>query len=65
MNLGDIDGDIDEEMEREYQRDQRKLYAGARTHTCPDCGRENALTDEQKLRGYHCDACTRAIEQGW
>ena len=60
----DHDYETDEGMERVYQRDQRKLYSGKARHTCLDCGRENALTDEQKRRGYHCDACTRAIEFG-
>ena len=55
----------DPEFEREYQRDQRKLYAGQSRHMCPDCGRPNALTDEEKRRGYHCSACTRAIEEGF
>ena len=55
----------DREMEAAYQRDQRKLYRGSRRHTCPDCGRENALTDEEKRRGYHCGACTRQTEEGW
>ena len=57
--------DCDPDFERLYQQNQRKVYAGSAKHTCPDCGRKNALTDEQKRRGYHCDACTRAIEQGF
>lgn len=57
--------DGDEDFEQSFQDDQRKIYAGGRNHTCPDCGRENALTDEQKRRGYHCDRCTRQTEEGW
>ncbi len=52
----------DREFEREYQRDQRKLNSGTRRHVCPDCGTPNALTDEEKRRGYHCGRCTRATE---
>ena len=59
------DPDTDAGMEAAYQREQRKLYAGEAKHTCPDCGTPNALTDEQVRRGYHCDRCTRATEQGW
>jgi len=59
------DPDTDAGMEAAYQRDQRKLYAGEAKHTCPDCGTPNTLTDEQVRRGYHCDRCTRATEQGW
>jgi formamidopyrimidine-DNA glycosylase len=52
---------IDEQL---VQADQRRIYKGRSRHTCPDCGTPNALTDEQKRRGYHCDACTRALEWG-
>ena len=55
----------DPEMEQLYQQDQRRLHSGKARHTCPDCGRENALTDEEKRRGYHCGACTRSMEEGW
>ena len=57
--------DCDPGLEREYHRDQRKLYSGEYLYTCPDCGQENALTQEMKNRGYHCDACTKAAEQGF
>ena len=58
------DYDTDEGMERAYQADQRKLYAGGSKHTCPDCGAPNALSDEEKRRGYHCGRCTQATELG-
>jgi uncharacterized OB-fold protein len=28
-------------------------------YTCPDCQRENALTEYQVRHHYHCDTCTR------
>lgn len=52
------------EFEREYQADQRKIHRGKSRHQCPTCGKPNAITDEQKHRGYHCDACTRETEGG-
>lgn len=60
-----MDEDCDPDMERAYQADQRKIYAGGRRHDCPDCGAKNALTDEQKRRGYHCDGCTRQAVMSW
>lgn len=54
--------DEDPELVELYHRDQRRLYAGPARHTCPTCGRDDALTDEQKRRGYHCDDCTKEAE---
>lgn len=35
-------------------------------YTCPDCHRENALTEYQVKNRYHCDACTRKTDpQGY
>jgi len=58
------DFDDDPELVQEFHKDQRKLYSGPSCHRCPTCGRPNALTDEEKRRGYHCGACTRANECG-
>jgi DNA-directed RNA polymerase subunit RPC12/RpoP len=33
-----------------------------RLFTCPDCG-EKRLTAYQHQHGYHCDTCTRNVEQ--
>ncbi len=63
--MSEFDSDTDEGMERAYQADQRKIHSGARRHDCPDCGAKNALTDEEKRRGYHCGRCTRQLEEGW
>lgn len=57
--------DSDDGMEEAFQADQRKIYSGTARHTCPDCGTPEALTDEQKRRGYHCDRCTRSEEGDW
>ena len=43
--------------------------SGANLYKCPDCG-ERRLTLYQKRNGYHCDTCTRNVEQtggvyGW
>lgn len=43
---------------------QRVLNKGPRYYPCPDCGRENALTVEEKRRGYYCGICTRNVETG-
>lgn len=55
----------DADIERAFQADQRRLYRGGYVYPCPTCGEENAITAEMKRRGYHCDRCTRAIEEGW
>ena len=38
------------------------LRAGKRVYPCPTCGREKALTAEDKRRGYQCDKCADALE---
>ena len=47
------------------QRLRLNLRRRHRRHTCPDCGTPNALTDEEKRRGYHCSRCTQVIEEGF
>jgi len=42
--------------------DQRRIYKGKSRHECPTCHTPDAITDEMKRRGYHCDACTQAEE---
>jgi predicted RNA-binding Zn-ribbon protein involved in translation (DUF1610 family) len=32
---------------------------------CPNCGKKNRLTREDKLRGYQCDECANALERGY
>ena len=59
------DEDIDPEMELLAREDEQRVYAGDGMFDCPDCGAKNALTAEMKRRGYHCDQCTRAIEEGF
>lgn len=47
-----------------YRRSfERKLYRGGAKHECPTCKRPNALTDEQKRKGYQCDKCAD-LEEG-
>ena len=31
---------------------------------CPNCGAENVLTPLDRARGYQCDRCADAAEQG-
>lgn len=31
---------------------------------CPDCGRANRLTPEDRSRGYRCDSCADRAERG-
>jgi hypothetical protein len=33
-------------------------------YDCPDCGTKRALSAWEKKQGYHCAACTRALEFG-
>jgi DNA-directed RNA polymerase subunit RPC12/RpoP len=54
--------ECDPSFEESALEDQRRVYAGGYIYPCPDCGAENALTREMKRRGYHCDNCTRSIE---
>lgn len=32
---------------------------------CPTCERPNMLTPADKRRGYQCDRCADAVENGW
>jgi len=59
------DYESDPEMEQAIREDQRRIYTGGFNYPCPDCGAQNAITHEMKRRGYHCDRCTRAIEEGF
>jgi hypothetical protein len=38
------------------------LRAGERKHRCPNCGKENALTDADLKLGYQCDICADRLE---
>lgn len=56
------DEDIDPELREAHHRDQRKLAEGGGRFPCPDCGTPNALSAEEKRRGYHCGNCTALAE---
>lgn len=32
---------------------------------CPNCERPNKLTPADQARGYQCDRCADALENGW
>ena len=36
-----------------------------RNKSCPNCGRKNVLTPADVARGYQCDSCADAAENGW
>jgi len=36
-----------------------------RIHPCPTCKRPNKLTPADVARGYQCDRCADAVENGW
>lgn len=53
----------DYEANREYYASIRRANKrDAKRYDCPDCGAKGALSAYQKAKGYHCSACTRAIE---
>lgn len=45
-----------------YYAQQRRVHSGPRNLPCPDCHEPNRMTQGEINKGYHCDACTRAIE---
>lgn len=56
----------DEECAAVYHRQIRSTYRrNPNRYDCPTCGTKGALSAWQKQQGYHCDACTRACEQGY
>lgn len=59
-----MSGFTENEDARLVAADQRRIYRGESRHECPTCKTQNAITDEQKRRGYHCNDCTRAAEGG-
>lgn len=63
MYSEDYDPDYEESA---YARSERaenaKLNRDKRLYICPDCGQKR-LTAYQKAHHYHCDVCTRNIEQ--
>lgn len=71
------DFDIDEEWEREHRIDgvgfadpggrsalRAETPDNPRNLPCPTCKRPNMLTPIDRDRGYQCDICADALEQG-
>lgn len=46
----------------EYYAQIRRANRSGNRYDCPTCGAKNALSQHDKSQGYHCKACTRAIE---
>lgn len=43
----------------------RAAHKGNRRNLpCPNCGDKNVLTPADRARGYQCDRCANALEQG-
>ena len=61
----DNDSMDDYEANRHYYAEMRRVNKDKTLYDCPDCGAEKVLTAWQKQQGYHCEACTRRIEQGY
>ena len=79
LNFDDED-DFEEYDDREFQDDDdRSMFAdpggnsalraatddNPRIYPCPSCGAEDALTLQDKRRGYQCDRCADAAEGGY
>ncbi len=58
----DTEEECDPGLREAANRDARKLAEGGGRFTCPDCGTPNALSAEEKRRGYHCGRCTALAE---
>lgn len=55
--------DSDESIRTQYyQNINRVNRRDRRRYDCPDCGAKGALTAYEKMKGYHCSACTRSLE---
>lgn len=67
---GDFDEDWDERLDLFADPGGNSALRAA-SHTnprnlpCPNCGAENALTPEDRARGYQCDRCADATERGY
>jgi hypothetical protein len=56
----------DEDCEAVYHRQiARTNRRNPARYDCPDCGAKRALSAWEKQQGYHCEACTRSLEQGF
>lgn len=53
---------VDHDDERERFEYQKKMNRGGKHFPCPTCGRENALSAQEKAKGYQCNRCADAEE---
>ncbi len=59
-----------ESIARSDMAEQQRAWNETMSHhalrwrTCPDCGTENALTEYEARKGYHCKSCTTVLEFG-